>query len=70
MGRVSWQKTEANAAGAHRILLLMQQGDQVFLQQRPPVGLWGGLFCFPQFEDEASLREWLAQHQISADNLS
>lgn len=50
--------------------LLMQQGDQVFLQQRPPVGLWGGLFCFPQFEDEASLRDWLAQHQISADNLS
>jgi len=50
--------------------LLMQHGDQVFLQQRPPVGLWGGLFCFPQFEDEASLHDWLAQHQIKADNLS
>jgi adenine-specific DNA glycosylase len=31
----------------------MQHGDEVFLAQRPPVGLWGGLFCFPQFEDEA-----------------
>ncbi|OWG04012.1 A/G-specific adenine glycosylase, partial [Klebsiella pneumoniae] len=29
--------------------LLMQHGDEVFLSQRPPVGLWGGLFCFPQF---------------------
>ena len=41
--------------------LLMQHGDEVFLSQRPPVGLWGGLFCFPQFADEAELREWLAQ---------
>ena len=44
--------------------LLMQHGDEVFLAQRPPVGLWGGLFCFPQFADEAGLREWLAQRQM------
>ncbi len=50
--------------------LLMQHGDEVFLSQRPPVGLWGGLFCFPQFADEAELREWLAQRQIKADNLT
>ncbi len=48
----------------------MQHGDEVFLSQRPPVGLWGGLFCFPQFADEAELREWLAQRQIKADNLT
>ncbi|MGR5942464.1 A/G-specific adenine glycosylase [Enterobacter sp. C4G1] len=50
-------------------MLLMQQGDDVFLAQRPPSGLWGGLYCFPQFEDEASLREWLKQRGIAADNL-
>ena len=50
--------------------LLMQHGDEVFLCQRPPVGLWGGLFCFPQFEDEDALRQWLAQRQIKADNLT
>ncbi|MGK0702917.1 A/G-specific adenine glycosylase [Yokenella regensburgei] len=50
--------------------LIMQQHDDVFLQQRPPVGLWGGLFCFPQFETEEALRQWLAQRQINADNLS
>ncbi|WP_159865031.1 MULTISPECIES: A/G-specific adenine glycosylase [unclassified Raoultella] len=50
--------------------LLMQHGDEVFLAQRPPVGLWGGLFCFPQFEDQEALREWLAQRQIQADNLT
>ena len=50
--------------------LLMQHEDKVFLQQRPPVGLWGGLFCFPQFADEEALRLWLAERQIRADNLS
>ena len=40
-------------------MLLMQHGDEVFLAQRPPSGLWGGLYCFPQFEDEATLRAGL-----------
>jgi A/G-specific DNA-adenine glycosylase (EC 3.2.2.-) len=50
--------------------LLMQHEGEVYLEQRPPSGLWGGLFCFPQFNDEAGLRDWLAQRNISADNLS
>lgn len=33
-------------------LLMMQHGDRVWLEQRPPVGLWGGLFCFPQYSSE------------------
>ncbi|AUX71610.1 A/G-specific adenine glycosylase [Erwinia pyrifoliae] len=37
-------------------LLLMQQGQDVWLEQRPPVGLWGGLFCFPQYATECELR--------------
>ena len=39
--------------------LMMQHGDGVWLEQRPPVGLWGGLFCFPQFEREEALQAWL-----------
>ena len=50
--------------------LLMQHGNEVLLSQRPPVGLWGGLFCFPQFEEEAALREWLAERGIKDDNLT
>ena len=50
--------------------LLLQHEDEVLLAQRPPSGLWGGLYCFPQFADEESLRQWLAQRQISADNLT
>lgn len=50
--------------------LLMQNGNDVFLTQRPPSGLWGGLFCFPQFEDEVTLQEWLATRGIPADSLT
>jgi A/G-specific adenine glycosylase len=49
--------------------LLLQQDENVFLAQRPPSGLWGGLFCFPQFSEEAELHAWLADRQINADNL-
>ncbi|WP_213732026.1 A/G-specific adenine glycosylase [Citrobacter europaeus] len=50
--------------------LLMQHDEEVLLAQRPPSGLWGGLYCFPQFDDEDGLRNWLAQRQINADNLT
>ncbi len=46
--------------------LMMQDGDDVWLEQRPPVGLWGGLFCFPQFTTEAALTDWLAARGIHA----
>jgi len=51
-------------------MLMMQQGNEVFLAQRPAAGLWGGLYCFPQFTSEAELREWLAQRRITTDNLT
>lgn len=50
--------------------LLLQHQDEVLLAQRPPSGLWGGLFCFPQFASKEELREWLAQRQVNADNLT
>ncbi len=70
MGGISGQKPKQTLPERTGYFLLMQHGDEVFLSQRPPVGLWGGLFCFPQFADEAELREWLAQRQIKADNLT
>ena len=50
-------------------MLLMQRGDGVWLEQRPPVGLWGGLFCFPQFAAESELRAWLSSRGIDDGTL-
>lgn len=45
-------------------MLLMQHEQSVWLEQRPPVGLWGGLFCFPQFASREALAEWMAQRGL------
>ena len=36
------------------------------LEQRPASGLWGGLWSFPQFDDDAALDDWLAIHAPDA----
>ncbi len=41
-------------------LLLLQQGRQLLLQQRPASGLWGGLYSFPEFADSLRAEGWLA----------
>lgn len=45
-----------------RMLLLQDPQGRVLLEQRPPTGLWGGLWCFPQFEALETLRVWLDSH--------
>ncbi len=50
--------------------MLLQHEDEVLLAQRPPKWIVGRFILFPQFADEESLRQWLAQRQIAADNLT
>ncbi|AUC43900.1 A/G-specific adenine glycosylase [Dickeya solani] len=44
--------------------LLLQNEQTVWLEQRPAVGLWGGLYCFPQFPSPDELTQWLDQRGI------
>jgi A/G-specific adenine glycosylase len=34
--------------------LVLRHGGDVLLEKRPPIGIWGGLWCFPQAEKGAS----------------
>ncbi|MGC3875278.1 A/G-specific adenine glycosylase [Halomonas sp. GXIMD04776] len=45
-----------------QMLLLRDHEGRILLEQRPPSGIWGGLWCFPQFDDERAMQEWLAEH--------
>ncbi len=36
------------------MLVLRENGKTLRLKQRPPAGIWGGLWCFPEYENEAS----------------
>jgi A/G-specific adenine glycosylase len=42
---------------AHAVIALREDGA-VLLERRPPVGLWGGLWTFPQFDDLPAARDW------------
>ena len=44
---------------AHWLVLVHEQ--QVFLEQRPPTGLWGGLLAPPQFDDDQALCSYLTR---------
>ncbi|MDR5868294.1 A/G-specific adenine glycosylase [Halomonas koreensis] len=48
-------------------MLLLQDADgRVLLEQRPSAGLWGGLWCLPQFETDDALQAWLDAHALGA----
>lgn len=45
--------------------VLLKNGGKVWLEKRPAVGLWGGLYCFPQFSERDALDAWLTQQGLS-----
>jgi A/G-specific adenine glycosylase len=45
-------------------LLLTDRRRQVFLQKRPPAGIWGGLWCLPEFENSEQALAWCLQRHI------
>lgn len=40
------------------MLLLRNKSDQLLLEQRPPAGIWGGLWSFPECPTETDVISW------------
>lgn len=56
------------------VFLIIEYQHAIWLELRKPSGIWGGLYCFPQFEDEKAALNWLQLHhpkhnKIAALNL-
>lgn len=45
----------------HMLLVLNAQGE-VLLQQRPPSGIWGGLWSLPEIDSATVAADWCRQH--------
>ena len=45
------------------VLLIAQHAGKIALQQRPPSGIWGGLFCLPEYADTPNLPAGLTHTQ-------
>ncbi len=41
-----------------QFIILQNSDAEVLLEQRPPHGLWGGLWCFPEIDTDLSLVQW------------
>lgn len=48
------------------VLLVLDRAGAFLLQQRPPEGLWGGLWTLPQFDDVDAADQWLATRGLMA----
>ncbi|HBA35112.1 MAG TPA: hypothetical protein DCZ12_13355 [Gammaproteobacteria bacterium] len=41
--------------------LIAHPEQGLYLQKRPSTGIWGGLWCFPEFPDKAEAVKWVEQ---------
>jgi A/G-specific adenine glycosylase len=44
----------------HAVMLVARRDQQVLLVQRPPSGIWGGLWCLPEFEHRDAAEQYAA----------
>ena len=51
------------------MLIVADESGRILLQQRPPVGIWGGLLAFPEFTDEAELLVWARSRSVEINQL-
>lgn len=46
-------------------LVLLMHGNDILLEKRAPQGIWGGLWCLPQFDNEATASIWCKQQGLN-----
>jgi A/G-specific adenine glycosylase len=51
------------------MLALLNGRGEVWLEKRPPAGIWGGLRSLPEFESEADLLGWCAGRRIDTTGI-
>ena len=50
----------------HAVFMLLMHGNDILLEKRPGSGIWGGLWCPPQFEDESTAKDWFVRIGMEA----
>lgn len=51
------------------MLVLGDGNDRYYLEQRPPAGIWGGLWCFPEYSERQAVERWCAARHIELSAL-
>jgi A/G-specific adenine glycosylase len=48
----------------HTTFILLMHGNDILMEKRPGNGIWGGLWCPPQVENESDVAEYLQRNGI------
>ena len=51
------------------MMLVLQRAGEILLEKRPPTGIWGGMWCFPEEDADASAVEACARRYGAAVTL-
>ena len=43
-------------------MILVRAGDAVYMERRPPAGIWGGLWSFPELDTQQNISSWCEQN--------
>ena len=54
---------------AVQMLLLQNADGHIWLEQRPPQGIWGGLWSLPEIAPDADAQDWLAAHGMTTKQI-
>ncbi len=49
------------------MLVIINKKNQVLLEKRPAIGIWGGLWSFPEIKDASALQNWFIRYCQSYD---
>jgi len=55
------KKKRAARRQKHAVMLVARHESAVLLVQRPPRGIWGGLWCLPEFDDREAAAQFAAR---------
>lgn len=55
-------KKDKPVKSVQMLMLRQKNSDQILLTQRPPSGIWGGLWSFPELDCSSDAREFVNRH--------
>lgn len=64
-GRVAeypYKKVKRSIPTKQQQFLLLHQNDTIYLEKRPPTGVWGGLWCLPSINMEECPQNYIAKN--------
>ena len=68
VGELPTPRSRKTVPERHSTFLLLMHGNDILLEKRPGNGIWGGMWCPPQFDDEAAAKDWFVQNGMDASD--